>query len=90
MSATKNYLQDYTEALDETWIALEAAICKFKALNDLVYNEQGEIRSRAPRADVRLLANKVKELTGEMTCYDAAKEPSMLSPILPGEVRYAV
>jgi hypothetical protein len=89
MSATKNYLHDYSEALDETWTALEEAICKFKALNDLVYLEDGEIRCRVPRPDVYLLADKVKELQGEMNCYDAAKEPSRLSPILPGEVRYA-
>jgi len=89
MSATKNYLHDYSEALDETWTAIEEAICKFKVLNDLVYCEDGEIRCPVPRADVSLLADKVKELSLEMNCYDVAKEPSRLSPILPGEVRYA-
>jgi hypothetical protein len=86
MSATKDYLHDYTEALDAAWVALEEAICKMKELNDLVYDGQ-EIRCRAPRADVWLLADKVKELSQEMNCYDAAKEPSRLPPILPGEVR---
>lgn len=88
MSATKDYLHDYSEVLDETWTALEDAICKFKALNDLVYDGD-EIRCPVPRVDVLLLAAKVKELRDEMACYDAAKEPSRLSPILPGEVRYA-
>lgn len=89
MSATKDYLHDYSEALDETWTALEDAICKFKALNDLVYNEEGEIRCPVPRVDVMLLAAKVKELRDEMACYDSAKESLRLPPILPGEVRYA-
>ena len=87
MSATKNYLHDYTVALDEAWIALEEAVVKMIALNDLVYDGQ-EIRCRAPRADVSLLATKVKELTNEMSCYDAAKEPINLPPILPGERRF--
>lgn len=89
MSATKNYLQDYTEALDELWEALEDSIVKFKALNDLVYCDDGEIRARVPRPDVSLIAAKVKELSLEMNCYDSAKESYRLSPILPGEVRFA-
>lgn len=89
MSATKNYLHDYTEALDELWEALEDSIVKFKALNDLVYCEDGEIRSRVPRADASLIADKVKELSLEMNCYDSAKEPYRLAPILPGELRLA-
>lgn len=88
MSATKDYLHDYSEALDGLWMALEDAICKFNALNDLVYDGE-EIRCPAPRADVWLIADKIKELKGEMACYEAAKESYRQSPILSGEKRYA-
>lgn len=88
MSATKNYLQDYSDALDAAWMALEEAIVKTKELNDLVYDGQ-EIRCRVPRTDAFLLADKIKELKSEIDCYENAKEPLRLSPILPGEVRYA-
>lgn len=89
MSATKDYLHDCNQALDELWEALEDSIVKFKALNDLVYCDDGEIRCRVPRADVSLIAGKIKELNLEMNCYDSAKEPYRLAPILPGELRLA-
>lgn len=85
MSATKNYLHDYSEALDAAWTALEEAICKANALNDLVYTEDGEIRSRVPAADVWLLADKIKELSSEIRCFENAKEPRITPPVLPFE-----
>lgn len=87
MSATKNWLHDYDQALDSAWDALETAIVQMKALNDQLYTETGEIRARAPRADVRLLADKVQELRDEMATITGAQEPSRQRPMLPGEIR---
>ena len=88
MSATKRYLEEYSEGYDALWSALEDAICKANALNDLVYDGQ-EIRCRVPRADASLLADKLKELKSEINCFENAKEPLKLSPLLPGELRFA-
>ena len=70
---------------DAAWTALEDAICKANALNDLIYTEDGEIRSRVPAADVWLLADKIKELSSEIRCFENAKEPRITPPVLPFE-----
>jgi hypothetical protein len=88
MSNIKNWLADYSTAHDEAWVALEEAIIKVKELNDLMYGEDGELAARAPRVDVLLLTDKLKELTTEIRCYENSKEPSNLPPVLPGEVRF--
>lgn len=88
MSATKEFYARYSENLDATWEAVEDAIIKIKALNDLLWTDDGEIVARSPRADVRLLGAKIKELQEEMTCFDSTKEPIGLPPILPGETRF--
>jgi hypothetical protein len=75
MSATKNWLHDYSTALDGAWEALEEAIIKVHQLNDQIYNPGGEIMARVPRADASLLANKIKELRTEIDCFAAAQEP---------------
>lgn len=85
MSATKNFLHDYNEALDAAWIAIEEALSKVGKLNDLLYTEDGELLSRAPSNDVWLLRQKVRELNGEIACYMAAEEPSRTPPVLPFE-----
>jgi len=87
MSATKDYLQDYSEAFDAFWEALEDAKSKMIALNDLVYDGQ-EIRCPVPRNDAYLLMAALRELKTEIDCYDNAKEPLRMAPILPGEIRY--
>ncbi len=88
MSATKNWLYDYDQALDQAWQALEDAIAKMQALNDQLYTPDGDIKARAPRADVSLLTAKVKELQGELSSMTNAREPQNLRPILPGEARF--
>lgn len=76
MSATKNWLHDYSTALDGAWEALEEAIVKANQLNDLIYTPEGEIMARIPGADAILLANKIKELKTEIDCFANAKEPA--------------
>lgn len=88
MSATKNYLHDYSEAFDFAWSALEEAKRRLGELNDLVYDGQ-EIRCHVMPSDIDLLAAEIKGINQELNCYHAAKEPSRLAPILPGEVRFA-
>ena len=90
MSATKNWLYDYTTAFDEAWEALENARVKTTALNDEVYAPDGELKSRVPRADASLIANKLKELKTEIDCFVTAQElVRWAGPILPGEIRIA-
>ena len=74
MSATKNWLHDYSEALDQTWSAMEEACIKINQLNDQVFDEDGEIRSRVPRSDAALLASKIRELQSEVACFAGAQE----------------
>lgn len=88
MSATKNWLHDYSQALDGAWEALEEAIVKMEALNDQLYDGEGEMKARAPRADVSLLAAKIKELQDQMSTMTSAQEPSRKRPMLPGEIRF--
>ena len=90
MSATKNWLHDYSTALDGAWEALEEAIIKANQLNDLIYNPEGEIMARVPGADTRLLANKIRELKTEIDCFANARQwvssqPAYLPPITPAE-----
>lgn len=84
---TASILDAQAQALDAAWTALEEAIVKMDELNDQFYGPDGELIARAPRADVSLLAAKVKELNGLMTTYQAAKAPSGQPVLLPGEVR---
>ena len=79
MSATKNWLHDYSAALDEAWEALEEATIKASQLNDLIYSPEGEIMARIPGADASLLANKIKELKTEIDCFANAKKPVHLN-----------
>ena len=74
MSATKNWLHDYSEALDQAWSAMEEACIKINQLNDQVFDEDGEIRSRVPRSDAALLASKIRELQSEVACFAGAQE----------------
>jgi hypothetical protein len=85
MSATKNYLHDYSEALDGAWSAIEEAIVAMNKLNDLIYTEDGELRSRSPKVDVWLLRDKMKELNSELNCFVASEEPRRTPPVLPFE-----
>jgi len=74
MSATKNWLHDYSEALDKAWSAMEEAIVTVTQLNDQVFDEDGEIRSRVPRSDAALLTSKIKELQSEVACFAGAQQ----------------
>ena len=90
MSATKNYLHGYSEAVDLAWLKLEEAIVAMQALNDMHWDESGDtLINRASRADVALLRDKVKELTGEMGNLESVQEPIRRRVLLPGELRYA-
>ena len=87
MSATKNYLHDYTEAFDLAWLKLEEAIVAMQALNDMHWDEGGDtLINRASRADVALLRDKVRELTGEMGNFESVQEPIRRRVLLPGEL----
>ena len=56
-------------------------------MNDILY--QGEaLVHRAPHADVALMRDKAKQLKAELDCYESAREPLNVRPILPGEQRY--
>jgi hypothetical protein len=80
-------LEAYAQAFDDAWLAIEDAIAKVGAMNDTLY--QGEaLVNRAPLADVVLMREKARKLKSELDCFEAAREPLNLSPILPGEVRY--
>lgn len=87
MSATKNWLHDYNQALDSAWDTLETAIIQMKALNDQLYTETGEMKARAPRADVRLLTAKVQELWEEMATMTSAQEPPRPTHTVSGPIR---
>ncbi|MFZ9365827.1 MAG: hypothetical protein ACO253_08050 [Burkholderiaceae bacterium] len=88
MSATKNFLHDYSELHDGAWCALEEAIVAMNKLNDLMFTEDGEMRSRSPRVDVILLRDKVKELSAELACFASTEEPRRTPPVLPFEKVY--
>jgi hypothetical protein len=82
-----NAVEAYAQAFDDAWQAMEEAIAKAEALNDTLY--QGEILvHRVPAADASLMRDMAKKLRSELDCFEAAREPSKASPILPGEVRY--
>ena len=86
---TATQIDRYSQAHDMAWIKLEEAIVAMQALNDTLWDKDGEtLLQRAPRADVSLLRAKVKELTGEMGNFESVQEPSRLSPVLPGELRF--
>jgi hypothetical protein len=85
MSATKNFLHDYSELHDSAWCALEEAIVAMNKLNDLMFAENGEMRSRSPKVDVILLRDKVKELSDELACFASTEEPRRMPPVLPFE-----
>lgn len=77
----------YAQAFDDAWQAIEDALAKVGIMNDILY--QGEVLvHRAPHADVALMRDKVRQLKTELDCYESAREPLNVRPILPGEVRY--
>ena len=77
----------YAKAFDDAWQAIEDAISKVGTMNDILY--QGEaLVHRAPHADVSLMRDKAKQLKAELDCYESAREPLNVRPILPGEQRY--
>jgi hypothetical protein len=77
----------YSQAFDEAWLAIEDAIAKVGLLNDTLF--EGEVLvNRAPLADVALMREKARQLKTELDCYESAREPLNLRPVLPGEIRY--
>jgi len=83
MSLTKNWLHDYSTALDDAWMALEDALAKVEALADLVWIDDDTIRYPVPAADVNLLQRRVRALKDSVAVVASAQEPSRLAPELP-------
>jgi len=87
MSAIKAYYDEYCLSYDSACEALEEAVSLLKALNDIVYTEEGSIRNNVSASDVALLKAKGKEVSLELSCFAGAVERTTLTPILPGELR---
>ena len=80
-------MADIKQQLDDRWAdawdAMEDAIVKLQALNDLCYGEDGEPLFNVSRIQANVLMAKAKEIAQETSCFDAIKEPSRALPRLP-------
>ena len=87
MSATKNWLHDYTEAMTQAAEAIEAASAALDRLSAILYGPDGNPVMRVPSKDVWMLDSYLTDLRLAAAPVQCAKEPSKLTPILPGEDR---
>jgi hypothetical protein len=78
-------VEAYAQAFDDAWQAIEEAIAKLGIMNDVLYKGEALVQ-RAPLADVVLMREMAKKIKSELDCFEVAREPLNLSPILPGEV----
>ena len=90
MSATKNWLYDYDQAMGEALDAIERANAALDKLSDLLYGPDGNPVMRVPSQDAWALDSYLAELRLAAAPVQCAKEAPRLTPILPGEDRAAL
>ena len=82
MTATTE--SNYHQLVDDAWQGMESAIVALQQINDTLYPNDGEMGAfRAPRADVALLAAKVREMTQELKSMEAAQAARNVPPSIP-------
>ena len=75
---------NYDQLVDDAWQGMEAAIVALQQINDILYPNDGEMGAfRCPRADVALLAAKIREMSQEMKSMEAAQASRNVSPRIP-------
>jgi hypothetical protein len=74
MSATKNWIHDYTDALDKVATTLEEATLALDKLGELLYTETGELKARVPAEDAWMLESFLQELKLAAAPVQCAKE----------------